>query len=95
MLILVQLVSLLCTLYIWVLIARMVLSWIPLLVPGFHPRGAVAAIFEAIYTVTDPPIGFVRRYIKPIRLGSIGLDIAFMVVFFVVLVIQRLVWLLV
>jgi YggT family protein len=25
-------------------------------------------------TVTDPPLKFVRRFIKPIRVGSIALD---------------------
>ncbi|MBE6477531.1 MAG: YggT family protein [Propionibacteriaceae bacterium] len=82
----------LCSIYLWVLIARMVISWIPLLVPDFRPRGAAAAVFEAIYTVTDPPIKFVRRYIKPIRIGTIGLDVAFMVVFLAVVMLQRMVW---
>lgn len=88
----VRLLSTLCSIYLWVLIARMVISWIPLLVPDFRPRGAAAAVFEAIYTVTDPPIKFVRRYIKPIRIGTIGLDVAFMVVFLVVVMLQRMVW---
>ena len=92
MLVLARLLSLLCSLYLWVLIARMILSWIPLLAPGFRRRGALAAVFEAICTVTDPPINFVRRYVKPIRLGTVGLDIAFMVVFLAVLVLQRAVW---
>ena len=48
MLVLARLLSLLCSLYLWVLIARMILSWIPLLAPGFRPRGALAAVFEAI-----------------------------------------------
>ncbi|RLP11169.1 YggT family protein [Propionibacterium australiense] len=95
MLLLARVLSLLCTLYIWVLIARMIISWIPLLVPDFRPKGAAAAAFEAIYTLTDPPITFVRRYIKPIRIGTVGLDVAFMVVFLALVVLRRMVWLLV
>lgn len=95
MFLLVRVLSLLCTLYIWVLVARMIFSWIPVLSPGFRPRGVVAVVFEGVYTITDPPINAVRRVVKPIRLGSIGLDVAFMVVFLAVLVIQRLIWFLV
>lgn len=77
--------------YLLLLLVRMVISWIPLIAPEFVPRGFVATIFEIIYTITDPPIRFFRRFIPPLRLGAVSLDLAFMAVFFVVIVLQRLI----
>jgi YggT family protein len=41
---------------------------------------------EGMFTATDPPLRFLRRYIPPLRLGSVALDLSFMVLFFVVLI---------
>ncbi len=82
----------LLNLYLYVLFARMVLSWLPLLAPNWRPKGLLLVIFETIYTLTDPPLKFVGRFIKPVRIGSIGLDIGFLVVVFAVIIAQRLIW---
>jgi len=37
-------------------------------------------VLEAVYTVTDPPIKLLRRFIPPLRLGSISLDLSFLIV---------------
>ena len=37
-------------------------------------------IAEAIYTITDPPLQLLRRFIPPIRIGSIQFDLAFLIV---------------
>ena len=37
------------------------------------------------YTATDPPLKFLSRFIPVLRLGSVALDLSFMVLFFVVL----------
>ena len=34
--------------YTVLLIVRMVMSWVPLLIRGFVPRGALAEVFEAV-----------------------------------------------
>ena len=34
---------------------------------------------EVIYTITDPPLKALRRVIPPLRLGSITLDLSFLV----------------
>ncbi len=67
--------------YIWVLIARMIISWIPLLAPQWRPKGVAASLFEIIYSLTDPPIKALRKVIPPLNLGGISLDLAFMAVF--------------
>lgn len=75
--------------YTLVLIARAVISWIPALHPDFRPRGWVAAAFEIIYTLTDPPIKFFQRFLPPLRVGGVALDMAFLVVFFVLMILAR------
>jgi YggT family protein len=61
------------------LICRLVLDWIQVLAREWRPRGPVLLFAEAIYTVTDPPLKWLRRVIPPLSLGSIRLDMAFLV----------------
>jgi len=61
------------------LICRLVLDWVQVLARQWRPRGPVLLFAEGIYTVTDPPLKFLRRLIPPLSLGSVRLDIAFLV----------------
>lgn len=61
------------------LICRLVLDWIQVLARQWRPTGLVLMFAEVIYTVTDPPLKFLRRLIPPLSLGSIRLDLAFLV----------------
>jgi len=45
----------------------------------------VLVVAEAVFTATDPPLKFLSRFIPTLRLGSVALDLSFMVLFFVVL----------
>jgi YggT family protein len=61
------------------LICRLVLDWIQVLAREWRPHGPVLFFAEAIYTVTDPPLKYLRRVIPPLSLGGIRLDMAFLV----------------
>ena len=61
------------------LICRLVLDWIQALAREWRPRGPVLFFAEAVYTVTDPPLKFLRRLIPPLSLGAVRLDMAFLV----------------
>lgn len=61
------------------LICRFVVDWIQVLAKQWRPRGPVLLFAEAVYTVTDPPLKFLRRLIPPLSLGAVRLDIAFLV----------------
>jgi YggT family protein len=61
------------------LICRLVLDWIQMLAREWRPHGPILMFAEAIYTVTDPPLRFLRRLIPPLSLGGIRLDMAFLV----------------
>ena len=48
-------------------------------------------VSEIIFTVTDPPLMFLRRFIKPVRFGAISLDFAWTLLVLVVIVLRNLV----
>ena len=62
------------------LIARLVFDWIQVFARQWTLRGVVLVVAEAVYTVTDPPIKAVRRVVPPLRLGGVGIDLAFLIV---------------
>ncbi|WP_425309746.1 YggT family protein [Ammonicoccus fulvus] len=76
--------------YLAVLFARMILSWVPMFSPNWQPRGAVLVLAEAVYTLTDPPLRFLRKFIPSVRVGNIMLDLGFMILWLGVLVLRQL-----
>jgi YggT family protein len=72
--------------YLFVLIVRMIFSWIQAFSRDWHPAGILLVIAESVFTVTDPPLKFLRRFIPPLRLGMVAMDLSFMVLFIVVLI---------
>ncbi len=77
--------------YLLLLIGRLILSWVQAYARDWRPRGVVLVLAEAIYTATDPPLRFLRRYIPSLRLGTVALDLSFMLLFLVVFVLWRVV----
>jgi YggT family protein len=59
--------------------------------PGFRPKGLLLPISEIVFTLTDPPLKFLRRYIKPVRFGAIALDFAWTLLVLAVIVLRNLV----
>jgi YggT family protein len=76
----------LLTIYLIVLVGRMVISWIQMFARSWTPTGVVLLIAESIFTVTDPPLKFLRRYIPMLRIGTVAMDLSFMVLFLVVVI---------
>ena len=50
----------------------------------------VLVLLEVIYSITDPPILFIRRFVPPLRLGSIMLDTSFIIVLVAVYLLRAL-----
>jgi len=65
--------------YWLILIGRLIFDWVQVFARDWRPKGPVLLIAEAIYTLTDPPLNFLRRFIPPLRLGQISLDLSFLV----------------
>jgi YggT family protein len=80
--------------YLLLLIARLIFSWIQAFSRSWSPRGPVLVVAETVFTATDPPLKFLSRFIPVLKLGSVALDLSFMVLFFVVLILINVVGLL-
>jgi YggT family protein len=76
----------LLTIYLLVLVGRMIISWIQMFARSWTPTGVVLLIAESIFTVTDPPLKFLRRYIPMLRIGTVAMDLSFMVLVLVVVI---------
>ncbi|HLN66027.1 MAG TPA: YggT family protein [Streptosporangiaceae bacterium] len=74
------------TIYLVILVGRMIFGWIQVFAREWRPTGVLLVLAEAIFTVTDPPLKFLRRFIPPLRLGMVAMDLSFMVLFIVVLI---------
>lgn len=73
------------TLFIVLLIARMVLDWAGLMGRGPWWVGRARALTHA---GTEPVISPVRRVLRPIRAGGVSIDLAFTAVFFLALILR-------
>ena len=49
------------------LLVRVVFDYLRMFSPNWRPKGIVMPIAEIIYTLTDPPLRFVRRFVPPLR----------------------------
>jgi YggT family protein len=77
---------LIVSLFFIALIGRLVLDWIQVFARDWRPTGPVLVVAEGVYSVTDPPLRVLRRVLPPLRLGSVSFDLAFIVLFMVVIV---------
>ena len=77
------------TVYLVVLIGCMILSWINVFVRPWYPPRIIKAVALGIFTLTDPPLKLLRRYIPPLRIGTVSMDLSFMVLFIVVLILLQ------
>lgn len=77
-------------LYFYLLIARFVVDLVLSVNPTWRPRGLVLVATEIVMTLTDPPLKLVRRFIKPVRVGSISLDFGWTLLLLIVSLLQNL-----
>ena len=66
-------------LFFLALLARLVFDWVFLLSRSWEPKGPMVLVLEATYSVTDPPLKALRRVIPPLRIGSVSLDLGFLI----------------
>ncbi|SDR10646.1 YggT family protein [Thermostaphylospora chromogena] len=75
--------------YLLLLIGRMIFETVQAFARQWRPTGLMLVLAEVTYTVTDPPLKFLRRFIPPLRLGNVAFDLSFTVLFIVVLLMIR------
>jgi YggT family protein len=71
-------------LFLLLLIFRLVMDYVFMFARDYHPKGPMVVLLEITYTITDPPLKLLRRFIPPLRLGGISLDLSFLVLFIIV-----------
>jgi YggT family protein len=77
--------------FLLLLLFRLVMDYVFMFARGFRPRGLLAMALELAYTATDPPLKAVRRFLPPLRLGGVSIDLGFMVVLFVTYILMSVV----
>lgn len=55
---------------------------------SFRPTGPLVVLFEIVYTLTDPPLRLLRRYIPPLRVGNVAFDLGFLLLFIVIVAVR-------
>jgi YggT family protein len=84
-----QIISTVLLVFLILLFARFVVDWVMVLARSWRPSGLVAAGLEVVYSTTDPPLKAVRKVIPPLNLGSIRLDLGFMVLLIAVVLLRN------
>ena len=68
------------TFFKWLLFARIIIDYVRMFARNWRPKSGVIALFEIVYAITDPPMKFVGRFIPPLRIGGVALDLSFIVI---------------
>ncbi|MCP9946175.1 YggT family protein [Streptomyces somaliensis] len=70
--------------FLILLIFRLVMQYVFQFARSWEPGKAMVVVLEATYTVTDPPLKLLQRFIPPLRLGGVALDLSFFVLMIIV-----------
>ncbi|MEV7626319.1 YggT family protein [Actinoplanes sp. NPDC089786] len=82
------LVSFVLLLFQLLLVARAVLDWSVALAGPSVPGTFRSRATRGVHAATEPVLGPVRRVLPPLRLGGVGIDLSFIVVFLAVVIIR-------
>lgn len=70
---------LLINIYVWMLIGRFIVDWVMAANSSWRPQGIMLPLVDLVFRLTDPPLSFLRRYIPPLRLGAVAIDLSIMI----------------
>ena len=73
------------------LIARAILDWSVVLAGPSAPGSVRSRLSTGVRAVTEPILAPVRRVLPPLRIGGVGIDLAFIVVFLGIVIIRSLI----
>ncbi|MDH4397145.1 MAG: YggT family protein [Actinomycetota bacterium] len=78
-------------LFVYAMFARFIVDFIMSVNRGWRPPAILMPVVDFAFTITDLPLKFVRRFVRPVRLGVVALDLAWTIVLIAALFLQRLV----
>ncbi|WP_250003956.1 YggT family protein [Actinoplanes sp. M2I2] len=73
------------------LVARALLDWSTVLAGPAQAGGFRSKLMSGVYTVTEPILAPVRRVVPPLRIGGAAIDLAFLIVFFAIVVLRAII----
>ena len=79
-----SLISSLLSLYVLILIARLVLEYVSIFARDWRPKGPVLLLSETVFTLTDPPLKAIRKLVPSLRIGSVAIDLSFIILLFAI-----------
>jgi YggT family protein len=65
--------------YIVVILARVVVEATRQFARSWRPAGVAAISLEVVYITTDPPIKLLRRFVPPLQIGGVSLDLSILI----------------
>lgn len=71
------------------LIVRLVLDWLSVLAPQLEIPPFITPVVNLVYKLSTPPLEYLRKYLPPLRLGEISLDMGFIALFILILLMRR------
>ncbi|MCA1982498.1 YggT family protein [Nocardioides nematodiphilus] len=76
--------------FIGLLWIRFIVDWVQVFARSWEPKGLLLVILEGVYTATDLPINALRKVVPPLRLGTVALDLSFLIVMLAAYILLRL-----
>jgi YggT family protein len=73
------------------LFLRIIIDYIRMFARSWRPNTIILGVFEVIFTITEPPMKFVRRFVPPLRLGGVALDLSFIVLLIAINLLQSII----
>ncbi len=73
------------------LFLRIIIDYIRMFARSWRPNTLLLGVFEVIFTITEPPMRFVRRFVPPLRLGGVALDLSFIVLLIAINLLQSII----
>ncbi len=76
--------------FVYAMFARFIVDFVMSINRGWRPPAILMPVVDFAFTITDPPLKFVRKFVPPLRLGVVALDLAWTIVLIAALFLQRL-----
>jgi YggT family protein len=89
--IILQITYIVLYIYVLVLIARFLMSYVRQFSRRWQPMRLGAATLELLWTVTDPPLKALGRVIPPLRIGTVAVDLSSLVLLVILIVLMNVV----
>jgi len=86
-----EVIYLALTVFIALMWIRFIVDWVQVFARSWTPTGVLLVVLEVVYSATDPPIKALRRVVPPLRIGSVAIDLSFIIVMISALILRSII----